>query len=200
MTWIKTVSYEQAEGKLKRILKRVVAPDGTVDNIMLAHGLRPGSLEGHMAIYKNVLHHSGCTLPKWFREALGVYVSLLNRCAYCVEHHYKGMRRLMKDDPKAEAIRAALEKEAPEDFFEGAQLALMQYAYDLTRQPHEINEDQIKRLRSMGLDDGEILEANQIIAYFAYANRTVLGLGVNTDGDTLGLSPSDGDSENWEHR
>jgi hypothetical protein len=56
-------------------------------------------------------------------------------------------------------------------------------------------------LRGAGWNDGEILEINQVTAYFHYANRTVLGLGVNTHGDVLGLSPSDeGDMANWNHR
>ncbi len=39
-----------------------------------------------------------------------------------------------------------------------------------------------------------------MVSYFAYANRTVLGLGVNTDGDVLGLSPGDNDDpDNWSH-
>jgi hypothetical protein len=51
------------------------------------------------------------------------------------------------------------------------------------------------------MDDGEILEVNQVTAYFAYANRTVLGLGVTTEGDVLGLSPNDSDDPlNWTHR
>jgi hypothetical protein len=36
-----------------------------------------------------------------------------------------------------------------------------------------------------------ILEVNQVVSYFAYVNRTVLGLGVTTAGDTLGVSPND---------
>ena len=49
-------------------------------------------------------------------------------------------------------------------------------------------------------DDGEILEINQVAAYFAYANRTVLGLGINTEGDDIGLSPGDSsDPDNWSH-
>jgi hypothetical protein len=44
------------------------------------------------------------------------------------------------------------------------------------------------------------LEINQVVAYFNYANRTVLGLGVETSGDLLGLSPGDSDDpENWQH-
>ncbi len=56
-------------------------------------------------------------------------------------------------------------------------------------------------MRAEGLSDGEILEVNQVVAYFAYANRTVLGLGVTTAGDTLGLSPSASDQpDDWRHR
>ena len=55
-------------------------------------------------------------------------------------------------------------------------------------------------LREAGLDDGQILEINQVTAYFSYANRTVLGLGINTDGDVIGLSPGDSeDPDNWAH-
>ena len=56
-------------------------------------------------------------------------------------------------------------------------------------------------MRAAGMTDGEILEVNQVVAYFAYANRTVLGLGVTTEGDTLGLSPSATDRpDDWSHR
>ena len=55
-------------------------------------------------------------------------------------------------------------------------------------------------MRDAGLDDGEILEINQVTAYFAYANRMVLGLGIDTDGDIVGLSPGDSsDPDNWSH-
>jgi uncharacterized protein YciW len=56
-------------------------------------------------------------------------------------------------------------------------------------------------MRNAGFDDGQILEINQVVAYFAYANRTVLGLGINTDGDVLGLSPNNSDNPNdWNHK
>ena len=57
MTWIATISYENAEGILKELYNRIKGPDNNVDNIMLAHSLRPHSLQGHMALYKYVLHH-----------------------------------------------------------------------------------------------------------------------------------------------
>jgi hypothetical protein len=47
----------------------------------------------------------------------------------------------------------------------------------------------VDALREAGAEDGEILEANQVCAYFNYSNRLLNGLGVTTEGDTLGLSP-----------
>ena len=88
MSWIKTISYKQSVGRLRILYDRIKGPGDNVDNIMMLHSLRPHSMEGHMSIYKNVLHHSSNTLPKWFLETLGVWVSHLNDCNYCVEHHF----------------------------------------------------------------------------------------------------------------
>jgi uncharacterized peroxidase-related enzyme len=201
MTWIATIAYDDAEGPLRRLYDRVKGPGDKVDNIMRAHSLRPHSMEGHMALYKSVLHHARNRLDRWLLEALGVYVSLLNGCGYCVEHHFTGMCRLLGDGARGAAIRSALEAGAPERAFDGAELALMRYALLLTRTPAAVSAADIERLRAAGLDDGRILEANQVIAYFAYANRTVLGLGVTTEGDILGLAPGNlDDRDDWSHR
>ena len=68
MSWIKTVLYDDSMGKLRELCDRVKGPDNNVDNIMMLHSLRPHSIEGHMAIYKYVLHHYSNTTPKWFLE------------------------------------------------------------------------------------------------------------------------------------
>ena len=200
MTWIKTIPYDEAAGRLKTLYDRIRAPDGQIDNIMAAHSLRAHTMDGHMALYKNVLHHGANETPKWFLEAIGVYVSLLNKCAYCADHHSAGMARLIGDDVRSAGIRAALEAGTPEQAFEGAELAAMRYAEALTTDPSSASKTHVEALRLAGCSDGEILELNQVTAYFAYANRTVLGLGVNTQGEVLGLSPGDSDdTENWTH-
>lgn len=198
--FIDTIAHEDAEGHLKKLYDRVKGPGDVVDNIMLAHSLRPHSMEGHMALYKNVLHHSGNTVPKWFLEAMGVLVSSLNQCAYCVEHHFAGLARLLGDRARADAMRAALEGAGAMDVFDAAQQAALAYGRKLTEAPMAVTAADIDVLRTAGWSDGEILEINQVCAYFAYANRTVLGLGVTTDGDILGLSPNNSDDPNdWGH-
>ena len=200
MSWIKTISYEQASGRLKKLYDRIKGLDDNVDNIMLAHSLRPHTMEGHMALYKQVIHHSSNKLEKSYLETVGVYVSMLNDCEYCIEHHFAGLCRLLNDQERSDAIRSALEAEEPAAAFDGKELAGLNYARMLTVDTSAIDTQDIDDLREAGFDDGEILELNQVSAYFAYANRTVLGLGVNTDGDVLGLSPGDSDdSSNWSH-
>jgi uncharacterized peroxidase-related enzyme len=148
-----------------------------------------------------VLHHPGNTLPRWFLEAIGIYVSRLNSCRYCVDHHFAGMRRLLADDRRAEAIREALQRDEPELAFEGPHLALLQYARVLTLEPAKVSRTLVDELRAAGIEDGWLLEVNQVVAYFCYANRTVLGLGVTTQGEVLGLSPGHAEGpDDWQHR
>jgi len=200
MTWIETVAYGDSEDELRALYDRIKGPDDNVDNIMLAHSLRPHTMQGHMTLYKYVLHHPRNSLPKAYLEAIGVYVSSLNKCAYCVEHHFAGMARLLNDAERSDAIRQALQDRQPENVFEGAELAGLQYAGKLTLAAAELTETDIDSLRKAGLDDGQILEINQVTAYFSYANRTVLGLGVSTAGDIIGLSPGDSQNpDNWSH-
>jgi uncharacterized peroxidase-related enzyme len=201
MPWIETIPYDDATGKLKMLYDRVKGPDNNVDNIMMMHSLRPHSMEGHMAIYKYVLHHSGNTIPKWFLEVLGVWVSALNECQYCVEHHFAGLKRLLGDDARSDAIRSAIEVGDPDAApLDAAQKLAMAYARMLTRDPAGLMESHVIALRHAGYSDGEILEINQVSAYFGYANRTVLGLGCCTQGDILGLSPNKSDKpDDWNH-
>lgn len=200
MSFIKTIPYEEADRSLQRLYDKVKGPNNVIDNIMQVHSLRPHTMMGHMALYKNVLHHKNNTIPKWFLETIGVYVSLLNNCNYCVYHHFEGLKRLLNDDVKAEVIKKKLITNSYETIFDKDYSLALRYAENLTKNIVQISQKQIDIIKNEGVSDGQILEINQVVSYFNYANRTVLGLGVSTEGDVLGLSPSDNDDENWSHK
>jgi len=201
MSFINIISYQNANNKLKRIYDKVKGADGSVDNILKVHSLRPHTLTGHMALYKNVLHNSNNTLQKWYLECIGVYVSILNKCDYCVSHHFEGMRKLLEDDNKAYAIKKALKTDFRSGVLTLKEVSGLIYSGIVTKNPSIVTENTINQLKNDGFTDGEILEVNQVTAYFNYANRTVLGLGVNLDGDVLGLSPNNStDESNWTHQ
>lgn len=192
--WIKMIALEDAQGALAGAYEKVKTPHGTVDNVMKAHSLRPHTMEGHVALYRSVLHSPDNTLPFWFLEVVASYVSMLNRCDYSLTHHFANARRLMADPARAEAVRLALLERAPERVFEGKQLALLIYAGKLTTDVAQMVKSDIDALHAAGCDDGQILEVNQVCAYFNYSNRLLNGLGVTTQGDVIGYY-KDGQSQ-----
>lgn len=201
MSWINIINYKDAVGSLKKLYDRVKGPNDNIDNVLAIHSLRPHTLKGHMALYKAVLHHSGNTLPKWYLETLGVFVSRQNKCDYCVDHHSAGLKRLLANDEKYTAIADAINNHQAIEVLEDKWLKGIEYAKILTHDPSQLKESNIATLKEAGFSDGEVLEINQLTSYFNYVNRSVIGLGVNTKGDILGLSPNnnDDDPNNWSH-
>jgi uncharacterized peroxidase-related enzyme len=202
--WIALIGPEAAEGRLRATYARIARPGEQVDRVLQLHGLRPHTLDAHLALYKATLHHAGNTLPEWFLELLGVEVSRLNGCAYCVAHHLAGLGRLVGVDVAERLATAAAlggDEAAAAVAEQGASLAaaprlaratspVLAYATTLTRTPSAMTREHVDALRAAGLDDGEVLEVNQVVAYFAYVNRAVNGLGVSHEGERLGLAPS----------
>lgn len=200
MSWIKIIPYKEASGKLKAIYNKIKGPNDQIDNVLGIHSLRPHTLVGHMSLYKNTLHHSNNSFPNWFLELLGTYTSHLNKCEYCFEHHFAGMSRFLKDDEKARLIKNHILSNSLPKVLTEKESALIEYARKLTLEVDALIEEDVSKLKSLGIDDGEILEVNQVVSYFNYANRTVLGLGVTTSGEVLGLSPSNKEDEaSWTH-
>ena len=186
ISWIATISYEESDGYLRELYEQVKTPHGTVDNVMKAHSLRPHTMAGHLALYKSVLHSPQNTLPLWFLETVASYTSLINTCAYSFAHHFNNVRRLVGDGTRAAAIEQALQAREPEAAFAGKELALLRYTAKLTARPGAMVEADVTTLRAAGATDGEILEVNQVCAYFSYSNRLLNGLGVTTQGDVIG--------------
>jgi uncharacterized peroxidase-related enzyme len=184
--WIHMIALEQASGTLKDMYQLALTPSGTVDNVMRAHSLRPHSMQGHLALYRNVLHNPDNTLPFWFLEVVASFVSMTNRCDYSLTHHFANARRLMNDPPRAKRVWDALSSNQPELEFQGKELAFLRYARKLTAQVGDMVRADWDALKAAGCEDGEILEVNQVCAYFNYSNRLLNGLGVTTEGDVVG--------------
>lgn len=187
--WISMIDEARADPDLKAALDRVRAPNGTVDNVMLVHGLRPHTMLGHHALYMSVLHDAGNTLPGWLLETIASYTSILNRCAYSLANHWSNAKHLIGDDARAGEVHAALQADAPERAFSGRELAALRYARKLTLDPGGMCEADVQAMRAAGLGDGEILEVNQVCCYFNYVNRQLNGLGVSLRGDVVGYYP-----------
>ncbi len=184
--WIKMISDDEADDELLDALKLARTPHGTVDNVMRVHSLRPSTLRGHVVLYRAALHDDANTLPAWLQETISSYVSILNGCSYSLANHWANARHLINDEKRADEIEKALNTRTLEPTFCGAELALLEYAEKLTLFPADVIKADVDALKDTGFDDGQILEANQIIGYFNYVNRCLNGLGVSTQGDIVG--------------
>ena len=189
--WISMIGDDEAGPELREVLDLARTPHGTVDNVMRVHSLRPNTMRGHVILYRAALHDDANTIPTWLQEVVSSWVSTLNACPYSFANHWANAAHLIGDAERAEAIRAALEARTLETVFEGRELAMLRYAEKLTLRPGEMAEADVAALREAGLDDGEILEVNQIVGYFNYVNRLLNGLGVTTDGDVIGYYKAD---------
>ena len=172
MPWIKVISYEEAEGKLKEVYNRVVDSRGKVSNIMSIHSLFPESMEKHLELYITLMFR-GRFLKRDEAEMLGVYVSIINKCEYCIRHHSEALKRYWDSELVDKFVENPDSVELPD-----RKRLLLKYAEKLTRKPYEVSEEDVAELKRGGFRDEEILHANLIISYFNFVNRIVLGLGV----------------------
>ncbi len=59
--------------------------------------------------------------------------------------------------------------------------ALLENAIALTVSPRDVQRSDVQRLQDAGLSAREVIDANQVAAYFNYVNRVAEGLGVELE-------------------
>ncbi|OGT55850.1 MAG: hypothetical protein A3E01_14795 [Gammaproteobacteria bacterium RIFCSPHIGHO2_12_FULL_63_22] len=175
MSWITEIPPERAEGRLQEIYAELRAKRGKIANILQVHSLRPEALAAHLVLYMDLLFAPG-ELSRKQREMIAVAVSKVNRCDYCIAHHAEALSKYMRNPQQLEKFTADYHSAdiSPED------VALLDYAVQLTLAPSSITSESVERLRRFHFSNQQILLANLITAYFNFVNRVALGLGVET--------------------
>lgn len=91
-------------------------------------------------------------------------------------HHSAALARETGQASLPEAVALGAFVELPERMAE-----LCRYALKLTLHADEMEEVDLEPLRRVSLDDRDIVDANQVVAYFNYVNRVADGLGVELE-------------------
>jgi len=181
------ITDNEASEEVKSVFDQARTPHGTLDNVMRIHGLRPDTMLGHLHLYRSVLHSNDLTLAISFLEVIASYVSSLNQCDYSFTHHWHNAEKLIDNIQLSNSVYRAIKKDNFEGLFEEKELALLKYAKKLTLSIQNMEKNDVEKLRVIGIIDAEILEVNQVVAYFNYSNRLLNGLGVSTSGDVVGF-------------
>lgn len=164
--WIQHVPYEEATGELEELYDRVKGPGNNVDNVMLAHSLRSHTMGGapHPAqggVAPPGEHHSSLVPGShWGVCEFAQRLPLLPGAPFRHDAAaFRGCGSGLRYSQRLGAVpvRVGLfPKEA----------AALTYVAKLTRFPQEMTAQDVDALWQVGWDDGEILEVNQVAAYF----------------------------------
>ena len=176
--FIQVIQHEEAEGQLKEIYDDLVKSRGKLAEIHKIQSLNPEGILRHMDLYMTIMYGKS-PLRRYQREMIAVVVSLANDCHYCQIHHGEALNHFWKDEAKLKAFYADFRTTPLSD----ADKLLCEYAHQLTKAPSSIQRTQVDAMREAGLSDRQILDAAQVIAYFNFVNRLVLGLGVQLEAD-----------------
>lgn len=91
-------------------------------------------------------------------------------------HHGDALARESGQPSLAEAVASGDFESLP-----GRTAVLCRYVLKLTLRPWDMQGSDLSPLRGVGLSDRDIVDANQVAAYFNYVNRVAVGLGVELE-------------------
>lgn len=186
--WVDTVPPEAATGVLERAYAWQAAVLGRPAEYTQLGSLHPELVEERLRLYK-VINGLATGLSET-ESTLIVYVtSVINETPHCSSG---ALARLQSIGIEADLLDAAANH--PERAKTGSARLdeILRYTAILTRSPGHITERDIDALRAVGLDDADIVAANNLSAYYSYTNRVATGLGLRTaitPGDALNSVP-----------
>jgi uncharacterized peroxidase-related enzyme len=155
---------------LQSIWRKCVEKLGFVPNVYSTYSLRPQRLRNFMAMYNEImLSPSG--LSKLEREMVAVVVSSANRCYYCLVAHGAAVRTLSADPELGEmmALNYRVARLDPR------QRAMLDYTWKLTTTPWLVDDGDRDGLRAAGLDNADIFDLSETVAFFNLSNRMASG-------------------------
>ena len=151
---------------LKLIWAKCVEKLGFVPNVFSTYSLKPQRLRNFMAMYNEIML-SKSSLSKLEREMVAVVVSSANRCYYCLVAHGAAVR-MMSGDPELGEMMALNYRVAKLD---PRQRVMLDFTWKLTTTPNLVDDADRDGLRAVGLDNGDIFDLAETVAFFNLSNR-----------------------------
>lgn len=145
---------------------------GFVPNVFRSYSYRPERFSAWFAHYKQ-LHEPTSGLDAADREMIAVVVSAYNRCTYCIVAHGQVLRKASGDEVQSDYIATNWRHAGLDE----RRSTICEYAERLTARPHEVTEDDLHRLRAVGLSDDEVWDVVEIASMYNFTNRMALALG-----------------------
>jgi uncharacterized peroxidase-related enzyme len=176
MAWIRTVAWSDADGALKEAYDWQAKRLGQPTDYTQLGSLYPDLVQLRLQLYK-IVEACPSGLSPVERQLAALVTSVLNDTPHCSSGLVLKLESLGAERKFLERVcadpRAARSGEARLD-------AVMDHAVKLTLSPGSVTPEDLDALRGQGLGDLEILDLNNMVAYYCYTNRVANGLGLKT--------------------
>lgn len=176
MAWIETVAWEASEGQLRDAYDWQAASLGEPAEFTMLGSLYPAIVEERLRLYRAV---EGCPseLSQVERQSAALVASTINGTAHCAS----GLQLKLASLGLAPDVIEALATDPMSAATGDERLdTIVAHAAKLTTAPTEMTEDDVAALRAVGLSDLDVLDLNNMVAYYNYINRVVMGLGLRS--------------------
>jgi uncharacterized peroxidase-related enzyme len=183
MTFLQTIPEDQAEGEVAAMYDADRTAAGAVPNYTRAFALRPGVYARWKALNAEV--KAGMDPRRY--ELASVAAARRLRCSYCALAHGSVMvDRGMVDAGALEAAVAG----RPTPALDEVDVAVMELADRVAADAASVDEDDIDRLRGLGLSDTEIFDVVIAAALRSFFAKALDGLGALADPRFAALEPA----------
>lgn len=173
--WIETVPWDDAEGELADAYGWQAKALGEPAEFTMLGSLYPPIVAERLQLYRTV-EQCPSALSQIERQAAAYVVSLLNGTDHCAS----GLRIKLRSLGAGEQVEAIDAAPSGPDTGDRRLDAICANAAKLTSSPTAMTEADLVELRSHGLSDLDLVDLNNMVAYYNYINRVVMGLGLRS--------------------
>ena len=182
MTFIRTVPPADADGPVREMYEKAQARFGYLPNLTTAFSLRPGVMQGWVALLTSIQ----VNLPARTYELATLAAARALRSTYCSLAHGSVLATKILDPAAVTAIMTA-HAAAP---LEPREHAMMAFVEKVVREADHITSADIDVLRSHGYRDEEIFDLAATAAARCFFSKLLDALGVQADASFNELDPA----------
>jgi uncharacterized peroxidase-related enzyme len=172
LAWLRVPGEDEVPDEVRSLWARADEKLGFVPNVLRVWALRPEHML-RWRKYMDALLKGESGLSEAQREMIGVVVSSVNRCHYCMTSH-AGVLRSLTGDPILVDTLLANYRHAKLDRRERA---MLDFAVKVTEASYRCGEEDLADLRAAGWGDEEIMDIVEVTAMFNLTNRMANALG-----------------------
>lgn len=180
MAWISTIPWDEADGELLDAYNWQAKALGEPAEFTMVGSLYPAIVEERLRLYRAVEDCPSALTPIE-RQSAAFVASTLNGTAHCAS----GLRLKLASLGLPDATLDAIDSDPANVSTGDARFdAICEHAAKLTARPTDMIAADLDALRDVGLTDLDLLDLNNMVAYYCYINRVVMGLGIRSEMST----------------